>query len=111
MRFPVHGPPILSARTADDRHRADRDGGRAVAKRSETEAALDATAQPFRPNVFVDITAHLERKLRILQVFEGEIGEFPFPRSPDAVRALAGMRGAAAGYAAAEAFQLLRERV
>lgn len=78
---------------------------------SETEAALDATAQPFRPNVFVDITAHLERKLRILQVFEGEIGEFPFPRSPDAVRALAGMRGAAAGYAAAEAFQLLRERV
>jgi len=76
---------------------------------SETDAALDATAQPFRPNVFVDITAHLERKLEILQRYSGEIGEFPFPRSVEAVRSLARVRGAASGCAAAEAFQLLRE--
>ena len=76
---------------------------------SETDAALDATAQPFRPNVFVDITAHLERKLDILQCYAGEIGEFPFPRSLEAVRSLARVRGAAAGCAAAEAFQLLKE--
>lgn len=78
---------------------------------SETDAALDATAQPFRPTVFVDITAHLERKLQILQLYPGEIGEFPFPRSVEASRALARLRGAAAGYEAAEAFQLLRERL
>lgn len=76
---------------------------------SETDAALDTTAQPFRPSVFVDITPYLERKLDILQRYAGEIGEFPFPRSLEAVRSLARVRGAAAGCAAAEAFQLLRE--
>ena len=78
---------------------------------SETDAAVDATAQPFRPTVFVDISAHLEGKLRALQCYEGEVGEFPFPRSVEAVRALARVRGAAAGCAAAEAFQLLKEIV
>jgi LmbE family N-acetylglucosaminyl deacetylase len=76
---------------------------------SETDAALDATAQPFRPNVFVDITAQLDRKLDIIRRYDGEIGEFPFPRSPEAITALARVRGAAAGFAAAEAFQLLKE--
>jgi N-acetylglucosamine malate deacetylase 1 len=78
---------------------------------SETDAALDATAQPFRPNVFIDITAQLEQKLGILQRYEGEVGEFPFPRSLEAVRSLARVRGAAAGCASAEAFQLVRERL
>jgi hypothetical protein len=35
---------------------------------------------------------------------------FPFPRSVEAIRALAAVRGAASGFVAAEAFQLLRER-
>ncbi|MGH7579769.1 MAG: PIG-L deacetylase family protein [Gemmatimonadales bacterium] len=76
---------------------------------SETDAALDPTEQPFRPTVFVDITAQLERKLEILGRYDGEIGEFPFPRSLEAVRALARVRGVASGCAAAEAFQLLKE--
>jgi LmbE family N-acetylglucosaminyl deacetylase len=76
---------------------------------SETDAALDATAQPFRPTVFVDIAAHLERKLDVLRRYAGEVAEFPFPRSLEAVRSLAQVRGAAAGCGAAEAFQLLRE--
>lgn len=43
-------------------------------------------------------------------IYESELGIFSFPHSPDALRALAGVRGAAAGYVAAEAFELLRER-
>jgi LmbE family N-acetylglucosaminyl deacetylase len=78
---------------------------------SETDATLDPTAQPFRPNVFVDITPHLDRKLEILQRYAGEVGAFPFPRSVEAVRALARVRGAAAGCEAAEGFQLLKEIV
>ena len=35
---------------------------------------------------------------------------FPFPRSHQAIRALATLRGAASGFEAAEAFELLRER-
>jgi LmbE family N-acetylglucosaminyl deacetylase len=76
---------------------------------SETDFCLDMRAQ-FQPNVFIDISRYLERKLEILATYESEVAPFPFPRSIEAVRALAAVRGAASGFAAAEAFQLLRER-
>jgi LmbE family N-acetylglucosaminyl deacetylase len=76
---------------------------------SETDFCLDSRA-PFQPNFFVDISSYLERKLEILATYESEVAPFPFPRSIEAVRALAAVRGAASGFAAAEAFQLLRER-
>jgi N-acetylglucosamine malate deacetylase 1 len=76
---------------------------------SETEFTLDA--QPaFQPNFFVDITKFLERKLEIMAVYQTEMSDFPFPRSVEAIRALASLRGASSGFVAAEAFQLLRER-
>jgi LmbE family N-acetylglucosaminyl deacetylase len=64
----------------------------------------------FHANYFVDIGAFLERKLEIMAVYDSELDEFPFPRSMEAIRALATVRGAASGFEAAEAFQLLRER-
>ena len=75
---------------------------------SETDFALDPGGAAFRPNLFVDISAHLERKLELLRVYEGEILDFPFPRSERAVAALAALRGVAAGVHAAEAFMLLK---
>jgi LmbE family N-acetylglucosaminyl deacetylase len=76
---------------------------------SETDFGLDPDSG-FRPNCFVDIGSYLEEKLRILSVYRSELGTFPFPRSLEAIRALATLRGATAGFGAAEAFQLLRER-
>ncbi len=76
---------------------------------SETEFGLDADSH-FHPNFFVDISGYLESKLEALAIYGSELGVFPFPRSAEAVRALASLRGAAAGFMAAEAFQLLRER-
>lgn len=76
---------------------------------SETDFGLSPETV-FHPTVFVDIGKYLERKLEILSVYKTELGEFPFPRSIRAVRALAEWRGASAGYQAAEAFELLRER-
>lgn len=77
---------------------------------SETDFNL-GVGQSFKPNVFINIDSYLEDKLRALNVYSSEIAEFPFPRSHEAVRALAAVRGAASGFEAAEAFQLLRERV
>lgn len=77
---------------------------------SETDAGLDPRHAAFRPNVFVDIGAVLEAKLALLQVYASEMGEFPFPRSDEALTALARIRGAQAGFVAAEAFQLLLEK-
>lgn len=76
---------------------------------SETEFGLDYS-NVFRPNVFIDISAHLDAKLAALQIYSAELAPFPFPRSPEAVKALAMVRGSAAGFQAAEAFELLRER-
>ena len=76
---------------------------------SETDFGL-GTEQGFRPNVFVNIESFLEDKLQAMDIYESELGEFPFPRSHEAIRALAALRGAASGFKAAEAFELLRER-
>ncbi len=76
---------------------------------SETDFGLGAD-QGFRPNLFVDIEPFLKDKLLAMDIFASELGEFPFPRSHEAIRALATLRGAASGFKAAEAFELLRER-
>jgi N-acetylglucosamine malate deacetylase 1 len=76
---------------------------------SETDFGVPIAGCAFLPNVYVDVSEHLERKIGILKVYESEIGAFPFPRSFEAVRALAALRGAAAGCVAAEAFMLLKE--
>lgn len=76
---------------------------------SETDFGL-GTDQGFRPNVFVDIEPFLDGKLRAMDIYASELGVFPFPRSHEAIRALAALRGAASGFKAAEAFELLRER-
>lgn len=76
---------------------------------SETDFAL-GTEQGFRPNVFIDIALFLEDKLRAMDIYASELGAFPFPRCHQAIRALATLRGAASGFMAAEAFELLRER-
>lgn len=76
---------------------------------SETDFGL-GTQQGFRPNVFVDIEPFLDDKLRAMDIYASELGAFPFPRSHEAIRALATLRGAASGFKAVEAFELLRER-
>ena len=76
---------------------------------SETDFALDPTAPAFRPNLFVEIGPFLERKIEIMRLFEGELGEHPFPRSAEAIRAAALLRGAQANCRAAEAFMVLKD--
>jgi LmbE family N-acetylglucosaminyl deacetylase len=77
---------------------------------SETEAGGLHALAPFHPHLFVEIARFLERKLEILDCYAGELGEFPFPRSREAVLAQARLRGAQSGFRAAEAFQLLQAR-
>jgi LmbE family N-acetylglucosaminyl deacetylase len=76
---------------------------------SETDFGLGNNLG-FRPNVFVDIEPYLEKKLKAMDVYASELGVFPFPRSHEAIQALATLRGTASGFKVAEAFELLRER-
>ncbi len=77
---------------------------------SETDAAIDPDSRGFRPQLYVDISAQLEEKLRIMAIYRSELEAFPFPRSAEGVRALAMVRGVAMGAQAAEAFMVLKQR-
>ena len=76
---------------------------------SETEFGLNVETA-FRPNYFIDISNYLEPKIDLMKIYRTELGDFPFPRSIEAIKALAVLRGSNAGFGAAEGFQLLLER-
>ncbi len=75
---------------------------------SETEFSPSLGGSSFVPNYFVDITEHMEKKLKILHVYEGETGKHPFPRSAENIGALATFRGSQAGCRYAEGFMVLK---
>lgn len=76
---------------------------------SETEFVPALQNNAFVPNVFVDITEYLERKLEIMRLFSTETMSDPYPRSDHAIRGLASYRGSRVGVKYAEAFMLLLE--
>ncbi len=82
---------------------------RAYETLSETEFGITPESSGFRPNLWIDITEHLEKKIMIMKKYKGEMGKHPFPRSERNINALATIRGATAGVEAAEAFLSLKE--
>ncbi len=75
---------------------------------SSTEWSFQGVGEPFRPNVFRDISSTLKLKLKALSTYESEVRAFPHPRSLEAIEAIAKRWGSTAGCAAAEAFELIR---
>lgn len=65
----------------------------------------------FRPNSYVGIESALDQKCRALAAYADEVRAWPHPRSPQAVRHQAALRGSECGLGAAEAFCLLRQIV
>jgi N-acetylglucosamine malate deacetylase 1 len=76
---------------------------------SETEFAPSTKEDSFIPNVFVDISEFMDKKIEVMKVFKSEIAPHPFPRSERNLRALATLRGATSGCEYAESFVLLKE--
>ena len=64
----------------------------------------------FNPNVYINISDHIDDKIEAMNIYESEIEDFPFPRSEKTIRSLAAFRGSQSGYLAAEAFELVYER-
>ena len=64
----------------------------------------------FSPNVFVNISQYIDNKIETMKIYDGEMGEFPFPRSEKTIRSLAALRGSQSGFDSAEAFELVYER-
>jgi LmbE family N-acetylglucosaminyl deacetylase len=80
---------------------------------SSTEWAPPFQGGVFAPNVFVDITATLDRKVEAMRCYAhthiSEVKAFPHPRSLEAIDIYAKRQGVVVGTPAAEPFMLVRE--
>ena len=59
--------------------------------------------------MFVDISEFMDKKIELMNIYESEMGDHPFPRSERNLRALATYRGATSRCNYAESFMLLKE--
>ena len=79
---------------------------------SSTEWSLDASANRFVPNYFVEIGKQgVDTKLEALAVYKGVMRDYPHPRSKEALTGLAAFRGAQSGCCYAEAFECVLQRM
>lgn len=63
----------------------------------------------FKPNLYIDVTDYFDKKTEALRIYDTELGDLPFPRSIEAVKAQAVMRGTESGVLYAEAFRVIKE--
>ena len=64
----------------------------------------------FKPNLFNDISKFIEKKIDIMKIYESELLDTPHPRSIEAIKSLAIIRGSQSGFKYAEAFKILFKR-
>ncbi|WNS74812.1 PIG-L deacetylase family protein [Bacillus sp. DTU_2020_1000418_1_SI_GHA_SEK_038] len=76
---------------------------------SSTEWNVQQGHTAFMPNMYVDITSFLEKKLKALNEYKSEMRKYPHPRSLEAIKIHANYWGSHIGVEAAEAFMLVRE--
>lgn len=73
---------------------------------SSTDWAFPVDGQQFRPDTFIEIGEEgLRRKIKALYAYEGVMRPYPHPRSDEAIRALAVLRGSQVGRNLCEGFQ------
>lgn len=65
----------------------------------------------FQPDTFCNVESTMEMKIRAMGLYETERREFPHPRSPEALEAIAQRWGSVVGLRYAEAFETIRRQV
>lgn len=78
---------------------------------SETEWSIPSVDNAFIPNVYVDITTMINKKLEAMQCYQSQLYEFPHPRSLKAIKSLAEVRGSTVCVESAESFMLVRSKI
>lgn len=75
---------------------------------SETHWNAPGIEPIFSPSWTIDITQHLDHKLKAMACYGSQLGEPGGPRSIEALQGLAVFRGSQAGTTYGEAFQIIR---
>jgi LmbE family N-acetylglucosaminyl deacetylase len=76
---------------------------------SETDAAPPLAENAFQPQLFVDVSGTLRRKLDVFALYASEHHVDHHPRTRSSIEALARWRGSTIGVEYAEAFFVMRE--
>jgi LmbE family N-acetylglucosaminyl deacetylase len=76
---------------------------------SETNL-ISSRKKKFVPNAYFNISNVLNKKIKLMKIYKSEIKKHPFPRSVEAIKSLAIIRGSEAGYKYAEAYDLILEK-
>lgn len=76
---------------------------------SETDHNIDHSKETFSPNLWVDISNTIKKKIEIMKIYKSEIHDFPHPRSEKNIIALANLRGSVCGCQYAESFITIKE--
>tara|TARA_B100002051_G_C16745577_1_gene647438 strand:+ start:12258 stop:12941 length:684 start_codon:yes stop_codon:yes gene_type:complete len=74
---------------------------------SSTEWGARTPFKMFCPNIFIDISSTIDKKLKALECYTHELVPFPHPRSLEAVKARAKVLGSESGASYAEGFNLV----
>lgn len=76
---------------------------------SETGWTRQTPENTFCPNVYVDITKYINKKLKAMEAFNSQLHVFPHPRSLEAIEVLSKYRGSIVCKNNVESFMLIRE--
>ena len=76
---------------------------------SETNFKNNFSKKDFEPNLWVNISKYMNKKINIMKIYKGEIKKHPFPRSEKSIKALAMLRGSYSGFEYAEAFKIIKQ--
>jgi LmbE family N-acetylglucosaminyl deacetylase len=65
----------------------------------------------FKPQLFINIDKEINEKIKLMNNFKSEFGKHPFPRSKEAIKSLATLRGSQVNFKFAEAFEIYFQKV
>ena len=65
----------------------------------------------FKPNIYIDISKEIKKKIDYLKFYKSEIKPYPHSRSARGVKAVASYRGIVSGFNYAEAYLLVRKNI
>ena len=74
----------------------------------ETLSETEFNNKPFIPNYWVDISKFIHKKINAFKIYESEVRDYPYPRSPEGIKILAQKRGMDVGIKFAEAFMIIK---
>ncbi len=77
---------------------------------SSTEWSNSQSNLSFNPNIFIDISSIIDKKIKSLSFYRNVMREPPHPRSDSVIRSLSIFRGTQIGFKNAEAFQVCFQR-